>query len=566
MTTNLWRTTRIVNRRQKTVYVIGHRNPDADSVIAAEAYAALKRAMGMGNCVAARAGKITPQTEYIFSRFKVPLPEFLPELLPKVAYYYNPQTETVTSDMSLWKAMSLLQNNENRALPIVDRDGRYHSLLHYSLFAQRLLQVSNPRQKTAIQTSIDLLASVLDAQVLVAKNGDEIKKSPIIVAAAQFDTFCEILGTHIPENTIVISGNRRDVQEHSIESGVRALIITNGDMLEKKLRERADEKGVSVLISPYDTSSTTLLSIYSMPVARVSNTELKPIGVNETVRKAVPLLSEAPGKALPVVDADDRVVGVVSESDLYHEPNVEIIMVDHNELSQAIEGIENYRILQIIDHHRLGSITTRNPITFINKPVGATSTIIATLYQENRVPLTVPMASILLCGILADTLVLQSATTTDTDRQTAQYLADIANLEIDELGPALMAAASNVAGRGAVELLGQDMKEYEDREQRFTVSQIEVGNPREIIARKDEFVAALEAARAKAGALFSSLLVTDITNLTSLLLVAADPKFVPYITLPRLEDSVYIMRDMVSRKKQVIPILSELVEKYADLH
>ncbi len=554
-----------VSQHEKRVFVIGHRNPDTDSVVSAAAYAALKQAQGMTNCFPARAGKTTPQTEYIFDRFKVRLPEYIPDLIPKVEYYYNTDTKTISPDISLWEAMSLLKTDESRALPVVDAEGRYHSLLHYSFFAQKLVKISNPQQKTTIQTSVELLASVLNAQALVVRNEKEVKKSPIVVAASEFDTFKSILGTHIPENAIVVTGNRADVEEHAISVGVRALISTNGTMLDKRLREMAEKKNVSVLVSPYDTSSTTLLLIYSMPANVMSNAELKPVNVSDPIRKIAPLLSNAPGKALPVVRDDNVVVGVLSESDIYQEPNIEIIMVDHNEQSQAIEGIENYKILEIIDHHRLGNLTTRYPITFINKPVGATSTIIARLYQENHVPLSHQMAAILLCGILSDTLVLQSATTTPEDHEMAEYLANVTNLEIEALGKDLMAASSDISGRTADELIRQDMKTYNEKDSSFTVSQIEVQDPGEVLRRKDEFMAVLEGEREKNDRLFCALLVTDITALTSIMVMAAEPAFEHSITLPKQEDSVYIMRDVVSRKKQLMPILSEMVEKYHNL-
>lgn len=546
----------------KKTYVIGHRNPDTDSIVAAAAYAALKQAKGDENCIAARAGKTTPQTEYIFNRFKMPLPEYLPELTPKVLFYYKPIIRTITTDISLWDAMTILQNNETRALPLVDAEGRYHSLLHYSFFGQKLLKINNPQQKTTIQTSVDLLASVLHAQVLVAANTKEVKKSPILVAAASFETFKEFLGTHIPANTIVICADRTDIHQHAIEMGVRMLVITSNNMLSKELRPMAEEKGVSVLVSPYDTSSTTLLLIYSLPAFCMSNADLRPVSLNDSIRKVTPLLSDAPGKSLPVVDDSDKVVGVISESDLYHEAHIELILVDHNEQSQAIEGIENYKIQEIIDHHRLGSLSTRYPITFINKPVGATCTIVSELYVENRIPLTHEIAGLLLCGVLADTLVLQSATTTDKDREMAEYLANITNLDIEELGRDLMSAASNISGRTAEELIRQDMKEYSEGKYTFTVSQIEVGDPQEVLSRKKEFLWFLESERQNGNHLFCAILVTDITALSSLLLIAADRQFIPYVALPKQEKGIYIMRDVVSRKKQLMPILSEMVSKY----
>lgn len=548
----------------KKTYIIGHRNPDTDSIVSAAAYTALKKAQGYSGCVAARAGKPTPQTEYIFNRFKVPLPEFVSDLVPKVAYHYNPDITTIGEETSLWEAMEILGSGTVRVLPVVDGEGKYRSLLHYSFLAQKVFKMINPKQKTVIQTSIELLSSVLHTQALVVHNEKEIRKSPIIIAAAEFDTFQEHLGSHIPENTILITGNRVDIQKYAIECGVRALIITNGTMIDKDLREKAEKRGVSVLISPYDTASTSLLIIYSMPVSSMANDQVKPVNRSDTTRKIAPLLALAPGKSLPVVDDDGRVVGIVSEGDLYREPNINVILVDHNEQSQAVEGLDHYRILEIIDHHRIGTLATRDPITFINKPVGATSTIIAGLFQENRIPLSLETASILLCGILADTLVLQSATTTGDDRAQAEYLANITNLDIEALGRDLLAAASNIAGRSVEDLIKQDMKEYTEAGHTFTVSQIEVEDPHEILSRKEEFISALEAYRQQRGYLLSALMVTDITELSSLLLVASDREFEQTISLPRMENSLYMMRDVVSRKKQLMPILSEIVETYGE--
>jgi len=335
-------------------------------------------------------------------------------------------------------------------------------------------------------------------------------------------------------------------------------------MIDKAMRELAEDKGVSVLISPYDTASTSLLIIYSMPVSCMSNTDVRPVNLNDTTRKVAPLLSTAPGKSLPVVDDDGCVIGIISESDLYSEPNIDVIMVDHNEQTQAIEGLEHFRILEILDHHRLGNLATRYPITFINKPVGATSTIITNQYQESHIPIRAEIASILLCGILADTLVLQSATTTAQDRAAAEYLSNITNLDIDKLGKDLLTAASNITGRSAELLILQDMKEYTEGGLTFTVSQLEVEDPHEILERKAEFIAMLETGRKKGDHLFSALLVTDITALSSLLLIAAERNFEQTIRLPKQEDSVYLMRDVVSRKKQLMPILSEVVERYQE--
>ena len=224
--------------------------------------------------------------------------------------------------------------------------------------------------------------------------------------------------------------------------------------------------------------------------------------------------------------------------------------------------MENYRIQEVIDHHRIGAIPTKNPITFINRPVGSTATQIAGLYREYKVPIPKDIASILLCGILSDTLILQSATVTEIDREMAQYLSDITNLNIKELGNEILLAGSHVAGRDAGELIRQDMKEYQEGKVAYTASQIEVGNPKEILDRKEQFMQELEMERRSHKALFSCLLITDITKLSSVLLMANDPKFDDFITFQKVEDNVYYLKDVVSRKKQLIPLLTEQVVNY----
>jgi manganese-dependent inorganic pyrophosphatase len=245
------------------------------------------------------------------------------------------------------------------------------------------------------------------------------------------------------------------------------------------------------------------------------------------------------------------------------EPNVEMILVDHNEISQAVDGIENYKIQEVIDHHRIGTLSTKYPITFINKPVGSTSTLITNLYREKHISIPKEIASILLCGILSDTLILQSATTTEIDKETAEYLSDITDLDIKELGNEILLAGSRVGSRNAGEIVRQDMKEYTEGKFVYTVSQIEVGNANEILSRKKEFFDELEIERRSRKALFASLLVTDITQLSSVLLIVCDAPFVPFITFPKQERSVYYLKDIVSRKKQLIPLLTEQIINFA---
>jgi manganese-dependent inorganic pyrophosphatase len=549
---------------EKTVYVIGHKNPDTDSVVAAAAYAELKRALGMKEARAARAGAINPQTEYIFGRFAAPLPEFIPDLIPKVEYWLGGPSPTVKETSPLWEALAVMGKSENRVLPIVDESGRYKAMLHYGAFAENILTKINPHKKAVIPTSIRHLISTVKAQALITFDEDQFFKARMLVGALETDSFAEHLKAEPIDNTIVLVGNREDVQRIAIESGVRALIVTNGIVVSKQIRELAEKKRVSVLVSPYDTSSTALLVIYSTPVGTMGDVSILPIQKKDWIKSARKALAASPSRSVPVIDEDGKVAGIFAEGDLARDPHVEIILVDHNELSQAVEGAENYRVLEVIDHHRLGTFTTKYPITFINRPVGSTSTIVSSMYREARIPLPKPIASILLCGILSDTLILRSATTTDVDREAAEYLANITDLEIDKLGQDIMGAASAVASRPAPEIVKLDLKEYETSGKRISVSQVEVTDTAEIMERKAEILGALADVRSAGGYYLSAIMVTDITELTSLLLIDCEKALEHLIGYPRSEAGVYVLKDILSRKKQLMPALFELVEKATD--
>ena len=546
---------------EKIVFVIGHRNPDTDSVVSAVAYAVLKRATGCPEARAARAGAVNPQTEYIFDRFGLELPEFIPDLVPKVEYFLSGPARTVRANTPLWSALALLGEGEEEALPIVDDEGRYRSLLHYGSFAQNIITKINPRKKAVILTSVGHLVETIKAQAIVSFDEGEVFKANMIVGANDTQSVRAVLEAESAHNKVLLVGDREDVHRLAIEAGVRVLIVTNGFVVSKELRALAEAKRITVLVSPYDTSSTSLLVLYSTPVQAMGDSETKPIHRGERARDARKALAASSSRSAAVIDEAGRVVGLLGEGDLLREPNVEVIMVDHNEFGQAVEGIENYRILEVIDHHRLGSFSTKYPITFINRVVGSTSTMVAGMFREQRVPIPKEIASILLCGILSDTIILRSATTTEVDRDEAEYLANIADLEIGELGGAIMQSASRAASRPAVEIVRVDLKEYEAQEVKLSVSQIEVSDTALVMEKRVEILAALTGVRSEKGYYLSALMVTDVTDLVSLLFVVADQDFLALVNYPSEAEGVYVLKDMLSRKKQLMPAIFEIVEK-----
>ncbi len=546
----------------RAVYVIGHKNPDTDSVVSAIAYAELKNHDGDGRYQGVRAGKLNPQTAYILNRFSVDAPPVVSDLTPKVKYYMTEKPVYLHENESLWNALTLLEKENFKMVPIVSDSGEYVAALHYNAFAQNMIKKVSPERSKIIATSIDHLMATLKAQPVTLFNTAEMFDSRMLVIAMEKETFREYLEAEPPGSTVVIVGNREDIQEHAIDYGVRALIITGGKVISTRLKKKAEENGVSVLISPFGTARTSWLSIYSTPVSKMGDYTLKPVSPEDYLSKIQDELNRSISRCLPVVDENNQLTGILSQGDIMRPPAYDIIMVDHNESAQAVDGIEHFRIREIIDHHRLGNLHTDYPITFMNRPVGSTATIIADLYKKNHVPLSRTTASLLLAGILSDTVLLKSATTTDEDRRISEYLALVAGLDIEEFGNEIMSVSSAIMKKQASEILETDIKEYRPGKHLFTVSQIEVVSPDVVLERKQELLSALAHICKSRNALFSALMVTDITKLNSYLLLSGSHEFITSLEYPLFEENTYLLRNILSRKKQLLPYLLEKVKKF----
>ncbi|MEG1787702.1 MAG: putative manganese-dependent inorganic diphosphatase [Kiritimatiellia bacterium] len=543
---------------RKTI-VIGHRNPDTDSIVSAIAYATLKQQQGYVNCMPARAGKLTPQTEYILQRFAVPAPTFIPDMLPKVEYFM-PEGDPimVQEGTALWDALELMDRKQIPAIPVTDVHNHYLSFLSHHTFTENMVHKTDPHRKAIIPTSINLLINTLRAQPLLTFHADEVIKSRLLVAGSTKEAFEQILKTELPTNAIALVENRASILDLCIRYKVRAIVLTSGLPLSKETYAKAEEAGISVLISPYDIASTIYLMLYSMPVSTMATTSIHAVCTSDLVRDIHQFVQSSPTRSLPVVDEDNHVIGIINERDLYKQPNVDIIMVDHNELSLAVEGLDQFRIIEIIDHHKLGNFATHVPITFINRVVGSTATVIACLYQEQKATLTSPIAGLLLSAIITDTLALQSPTTTDVDRNMAEYLSGLLNLDIAELARDIFSHASRLTDLSVEKILSMDTKAYNEGSVSFSVSQIEIDTSDGLNARIPELLEALKARGTSEKLFFAALMVTDITALNSVLLVAGDQRFIAKIPFPKLgADNVFLCKGIMSRKKQLLPLLIE---------
>lgn len=545
----------------KKVYVIGHKNPDTDSIVSAIAYAALKQELGEKNVFPARGGKVNLQTEYILNRFKVPQPEFLSDLIPKVKNHMSEEPVTLPLLTPLWDAMQILTTNKFRMIPLVDEQKRYLSTIHFNIFAENILRKIDPQKNSIISTSEANLVKTLRAQHVVEKDNEEIFRAQIVVAASEIDTLSEFIDAMPAENSIVIVGDRLDIQKYVIEKGVRVLVVSADKMVSKEIKDLAVKHGVAVMVTPFNSASTSWLVLHSIPVKHAGDMTLIPVDAEEYIKNIRDRFADSPSRSLPVVNEDMKVVGVISQSDLMNEPNVGVILVDHNELSQGVDGISSVRILEIIDHHRLGNPPSSYPITFINKPVGSTSTIIANMYRDYRIPLKKEIASILLAGILSDTLILRSATTTVIDRDTAEYLSQITDLNIDAFGSEIVAASSLISSKPVEEILNMDMKKYNEGAYTFTVSQVEVNDPDEIMERAESILSHMADIAEQKGYLFCSLLVTDLNRFSSFLFIKGKEDFIKKIEYPKFADHIYLLKDVLSRKKQLMPYISEVIKR-----
>ncbi len=548
-----------MNDTQRKIIVIGHRNPDTDSIVSAIAYAELKRQQGYVNCMPARAGKLTPQTEYILRRFGVEPPTFIPDMLPKVEYFLPEEPPiTVPAKTALWDALELMDKNRLPAVPVVDCEGHYQAFLSHNTFTENIIHKTDPHRKAIIPTSINLLAKTLRAQPLLTYDGDTVVKSRLLVAGSTKEAFEQLLKTELPTNAIALVENRESILDLCIRYKVRAIVLPNGLPLSKEMNRRAAEAKISVLITPYDIASSVFLTLYSMPVSTMATASIKAVNSGDLVRTIQQSVQSSPTRSLPVVSDNGKVIGIINERDLYKQPNVDIIMVDHNELSLGVEGLDQFHIIEIIDHHKLGNFPTHEPINFINRVVGSTATIVACLYQEHKASLTPAIAGLLLSAIITDTLALQSPTATDTDRNMAEYLSGLLNLEVADLAQDIFAHAARLTDLSTEKILSMDAKAYNEGGVSFSVAQIEAGTTAEIRARIPELLDALSEQCRLDKHFFSALMVTDITALNSLLLVAGEPRFIAKIPFPRMgEDNVFLCKGIMSRKKQLLPLLLE---------
>jgi manganese-dependent inorganic pyrophosphatase len=543
------------------VLVIGHKNPDTDAICSALGYAEFKRRTGMENAVAARCGDTNDRIDFVLESFKVPPPKFVADVSPKVRDVMATQVISVPSSATVAEALGVMDEGNIRVLPVLE-DNICKGLV--SVFKMTKFFFPTPSRlfdSRRVLSSIRNLAQTLQAKIVFSVNGDTEEDLVLMIGAMNLESFAARLGKYDHSKLIVIVGDRLEIQDLAIREKVRCIVVSGGLPVSQAMIDYATKQQVSLLISPHDTATTAMLCRAAISIRHMIHEEFVTLRDDESLTTAQRVASTSQFQAFPVVDERGKTVGVLSKSDFLKKVNRQLILVDHNELSQAVTGADQVEILEILDHHRIGSLTTRQPILFMNEPVGSTSTIVADAFIRHNVTMPKAIAGLLLAGLVSDTLNLTSPTTTDRDVKILGRLEQISGVNARDFTEKLFASGSVLTSKSAEQAISTDCKEYTELGRRFSVAQIEELGFSQFWKRKDEVLAALESYRRSHNYFFSALMVTDVVEQSSLLLVAGPDSFKDELDYPEMEDGVYEMAGVVSRKKQLLPFLTHCLEK-----
>jgi manganese-dependent inorganic pyrophosphatase len=537
----------------RPIYVLGHKNSDMDSVASAYAYARLLQLQGEEEAIPARNGVLKPEVRFALERFEVEAPEALEDVYLQVRDVMRRGVISAHIDQTLLEAGQLLQEHDRRSMPVVDEENKVHGVIANEDFAKLFFNELDPRLVNRIPLKRDNLVRVLKGRVLV--EGRRQLGNRVLVGAMQAETMAD----YVEAGCLVVLGDREDAQLTAIERGAGAIVITGDLLISQKALAAARRQGVMVISTGYHTYTAVRLINLSISTQDIMNREFDFCHPENYMSDVQRLLARR--RSLPVVDREGGLVGYISRSDLLAARPKRVILVDHNERSQAVDGLDEAELLGIIDHHRIADIYTNRPIMFRADPVGCTGTIITGLYHEAGVPIPREAAGLMLAGLLFDTLILRSPTCTARDERVAAELADIAGEDIEQFGQELFAAAaSDLNERPAEALLTADFKEFTMGEAKVAVGTVETASPAAIEKRAEELVSTMQRIAQERGYTVFLFMIVDIINMRCHLLVWGGERAVAQALQAPLESDGHsvIVDGLVSRKKQLIPLLPRI--------
>jgi manganese-dependent inorganic pyrophosphatase len=532
------------------IYVTGHRNPDTDSIAAAIGLAELKRRLDPANdYVPVRLGELNAQTAWVVERSGAPLPKLLPHVFLRVRDVMRTAFPIAHAREPVREVGLTMAREGIDLLPIVDDDGALAGVMTERVLARRYIRESREASRLDAPTAASTIARVLDGRMLAGEDRDIAGRVWVLamdVAA---------LPTGMNAGDVAVVGNRPDAQRKAIEVGVALLVTTNGtEPLQAELA-LAEEHGTAVVSSPLDSYVTGRLITLAAPSSSLMDAEPLTVRRGDLLNEISDEIKEVHYQAAVAVDGERRPVGLITRADLINPEPRRVLLVDHAEAAQSVPGIEEAEIVEILDHHHIGSIETKIPVAATFDPVGSTATLVVERFRQAGMEPTPPTATALLGAVLSDTVILNSPTTTERDRHVVEYLERVLGVDAIAFGREMFEATSDVSDASAEEILTRDAKEYElAGGQTIRIAQIETVGAG-LLDRRDELLEALRAARTRDGDAVSALMVTDILAHDTELLVAGDAAPLERAFGERPVDGVLSLPGVMSRKKQVAPRL-----------
>ncbi|MAS94722.1 MAG: inorganic pyrophosphatase [Verrucomicrobiales bacterium] len=553
-----------IPRPGSPTWVIGHKNPDTDAICSALAYADLLRQTRIPEARAACCGPPNTRTEWVLNKAGATKPRLMSDVFLRASDICRKEVVSALQNETVIEAYRRMTEHNIRSVPVVDVSGTMLGILSLQDLLPLLIPESDQGDNARlVTTSTRNIARVLDAEIIhLSDESVDEQDFLMMVAGSSEPVMVERIGRLPKEKLLIITGDRAGVHLHAVEAGVRCLVITSGFRPSEAIIQAAKVNGTAILVTERDTASTTQLIRGARAIQNAVSKDFVFFPPETTIQVIKDKIKANRQQALfPVCDPDTgNLIGVFSRTDLVNPDRPRLVLVDHNEFSQAVSGAEEAEIIEVIDHHRLsGNLVTKEPIQFINKTVGSTCTIVGNAFQTHNVQPSKTTALCICAGIISDTLNLTSPTTTDEDRSILQWASQIAEIDVDQFKDEFFSVGSVLRGKDTQHAVGSDRKEFDESGYRLSISQVEeVGF--------DYFWPSREALQQELRRLidennldFACLMITDITLNDSLLLIEASQEIRERIAYPRKDSHLFVLKGVVSRKKQLFPYISSIL-------
>ena len=547
---------------EKPIYVIGHKNPDTDSICSAIAYANLKNILaGKERYIAKRAGHTNLETKYVLRCFGVKKPEYLDTLEPRVRDVAMRRTAGIDAETSLKKAWAQMKEENLRTLPVF-REGKLVGLITQGDIARSMMEEHANTALSSSAVSCRNIVETLDGELLVGDWDSVFDEGSVSIGAANPELMIQFIEPH----SMVIMGNRSDAQISALERGADWLVVCLGSEVFESIKRLAEQQGCKIIVTPHNTYQTARLINQSMPVRHVMfDGDLITFQEHNFVKDVRKVMTKKRLRYFPVLDKDGGVMGLISQRNLLDMKRQQVILVDHNEQDQAIDGIESAEVLEIVDHHRIGGFHTTGPVYFRNQPLGCTCTIIAQLYQENNVEIDPTMAGIMCSAILSDTLCFKSPTCTPLDESTARRLAQIAGLDPEDHAVKMFQAGSQISDKTEEEIIYQDFKSFSVEGFQLGIGQVTVIGSEMVEEFQTRMLPFMGQILERTHLDMAFLMLTDIMREGTELLYVGNGKLdlqevVSAAFGVKAGENCAALPGVVSRKKQLVPNLTIAIQ------